>query len=207
MDSIIGQPISLRDSKVFDDSTMAQLWDFYVTKSTSSCQERKLSEYGTEPSYDALVRIAGGERRSCRLLKASSMNKTLQALGFYERIDGKDPTPRSSISIDFPRWCALQNFEIRDDEPPRAKAGDNDVQCLLRHVRNGMAHGLTFLLDNGMVLIRDKDQRQTAWILIRASTLVDWVKYIDINAKFYFTEDDREDIKQILAMDKRKGKR
>ena len=130
------------------------------------------------------------------------MNGTLLKLGFYEQVKRKNRTdikPRETVSVDEPRWCALQQFEIRDDEAPRAKAGDGDVQCLLRHVRNAFAHGQTYILSNRMLLLCDQDNKPTARILIKADTLVHWVKYIDIRGDYYFKDDNRLWIEEMLS--------
>ena len=202
MNCSVGPSSSLQSSGFFSDVDIAQLWDFYVTKGPSSNQARKLADYSSSITYNALIRIAGGKSEQCLLLKADTMSRTLVDLGFYEQTKRKGKSelkPRESISVDEPRWCALQQYEIRDNDPPRAKSGDSDVLCLLRHIRNSFAHGYTHVLANRMILLCDKDSKPTARVLIKADTLIDWVKYIDIRGMYYFRGDSRHQIKTILG--------
>lgn len=214
MNCTIAAPSSLRDSGVFDDGELAQLWDFYVTKRLAVSQPRKtmviqsqsrtLADYKhPKASCGNLWKLAGATAGRAILLKADTMYQTLISMNFYTSGKKKEPVPLATIPIDEPRWCALQLYEIHDVEKPRAKAGDGDIYCLFRHVRNALAHGSTYVLGtppNQFILLADNDRsKPTARILIRPQTLVDWVKYIDINGLFYFKEDDRSGVRKLLS--------
>ena len=64
MNCVVGAPTTLCSSGVFNDTEIAQLWDFYVTKSASSAQMWKLSDYSNNISYNAMIRIAGGNQNT-----------------------------------------------------------------------------------------------------------------------------------------------
>lgn len=82
----------------------------------------------------------------------------------------------------------LQDFSTLIDENENIKLEnkENHILCLMRHIRNTFAHGNTYFFDNDNMLLEDKDgEKITASILISKRSLLDWIKIIDKDSKFY----------------------
>jgi hypothetical protein len=100
--------------------------------------------------------------------------------------EGKDREKRNKpIDIDTPRIVCLSPFTIADEEAPKAKVGE--AESVLTHIRNAFAHGNTYYFDNKYVLFEDKDQRGsiTARILLSQQSLIDWIRLIDHESRYY----------------------
>ena len=198
----MGKPIW--ESGLYDNETIVQLWDFYVTHgATAGINKRDIKDYSPlQASYDNLIKLAHANIQDCIVLKADSMYNTLVNLGFYERNKNGEPKPCKTIDIDKVRWCMLQNYEIRDFEEPRAKKGEAGCGCLFRHIRNALAHSSVSVFSNSNVLLFEKSHNgPTAYMLVNGKTLVDWVKYVDIDSKYYFKNDSRLEIKDYLGLE------
>lgn len=204
--------LTLRDSGWFSEEELSQIIDFYVSHSfSSSAQKRTLNDYGCKrPSLSQICKIAGIESNRAIILQADSMKKTLCSLGFYceEHSKGKNKNEirrvvKQRIDTSVSRFACLQRYSIADDDGPRAKQGDGDVFCLLRHIRNSLAHSNTFCFPDMKLLLIDRNEQQrvdTAWILIGARVLLDWIQLFDINAKYYLKDKSRDHIKSILEI-------
>lgn len=164
------------------------IWDFYVTHSfaSSANQKRKISDYGLKSiPWDKMKAVANLEPENVRVLLANSINKTLKENGL-EVVSGKGEDKHNCpIEIDLPKIVCLTPYTISDFDAPKGKCGE--AESVLTHIRNSLAHGLTYFFDNGNVLFEDKTQSGiiTARIILRLQTLLDWVKVIDINETYY----------------------
>ena len=87
------------------------------------------------------------------------------------------------IRAEHPRAVLHKDVKLtlREDNSIERRSGDeNRMQCLFRHLRNGIAHGQTYLFPTGLVLIEDRDgKRITARILIRKETLLAWIYIVE----------------------------
>lgn len=87
------------------------------------------------------------------------------------------------ICAEHPRAVLHKDVKLtlREDNSIERRSGDeNRMQCLFRHLRNGIAHGQTYLFPTGLVLIEDRDgKRITARILIRKETLLAWIYIVE----------------------------
>lgn len=129
--------------------------------------------------------VAGLEEANIKILLANSMNKTLENMDLIIE-EGKGSVKRSKhIDIDTPRIACLSPFTIADEEAPKAKVGE--AESVLTHIRNAFAHGNTYFFDNKYVLFEDKDQRGgiTARILLLQQSLLDWIRLIDHESRYY----------------------
>ena len=177
---------SIRDSRYTVDQ-VSIIWDFYVTHSVaeSAGQKRKPKDYGLSsfPIKD-MKSIAGWDKKHCVVLLANSMKKTLEKLDFVFTEKINKTTIKKSVDICTPRIACLTPFTVADDEPAKAKCGE--AESILTHIRNSFAHGNTYFFDNNMVLLEDKSKGIiTAEILLSMKILLDWIKLIDKNEKFY----------------------
>lgn len=181
---------SIHDAGVWDSATEAAIWDFYVTHALdgSSSQRRSVREYGIrELPYDEMVSSAFNDSGSCEMLLADSIEGVLTELDLkIEQGQGSEKKPKE-IDIDSPRFACIQPYSIKDREGPRGRI--SKAEALLSHVRNSFAHGNTFWLPNGMLLLIDKgggaSGKTTAAILINNRSLLDWIGLIDKESKFY----------------------
>lgn len=184
---------SLKDSP-FSYAQIDMIWDFYVTHAISggSGLERDITDYGWDKSENktnghpaierCLVDIAGLKNKIC-FIRAKTCKDTLGAMDLSNDM----------ICTEHPRVVALQKFSTTVDENEKiqfAGGGENHITCLFRHVRNAFAHGNTYFFKSGFVLLEDKDNSTiTAEILIKQQTLLDWIKVIDKNEKYYVLVD------------------
>ncbi len=170
----------------FSTSQIAVIWDFYVTKSVaaSASQRRTASDYGLKQiPFSKMLEVAEIEEGQCRILLADKMPATLKSLNLSIAGEKGIAIP---IEVDTPRFSLLMGYSISDEEIPKPKDNCSKAECLLTHIRNAFAHGNTYFFDNGNVLLEDKNKSiTTAMILIKQKTLLDWIKLIDHEERFY----------------------
>lgn len=192
-EKIVIQPFkkSIRDSR-YTAAQVSVIWDFYVTHSIaeSAGQKRSSLDYGYKQlPFTEMLKIAKLDKNNCVILPCDNINKTLCNFGLMinEKIkdeNGKSISVDKAIDISKPRAVCIAPYSINDDEAPKPKKGK--AENILTHIRNAFAHGNTYFLDNDMVLLEDKNNnRITAEILIHMKTLLDWIKTIDKDKRFY----------------------
>lgn len=188
--------ISIRDAGVWDSEEISAIWDFYVTRSvaSSAAQKRTASDYGLrELPFDSLFEIAGIAQDKYELLMANTISGVLKEFDFEiaTKVNGVEEQKR--IDIDTPRFVGIQPYLIRDRETPHGK--ESKPVSFFTHLRNSFAHGLTYFLPNGNLLLMDKaggsSGKTTAALLVSCGVILEWIKMIDIEARYYFTESDR----------------
>lgn len=195
---------SLRDVGIWTAEDIAIIWDFYVTKSVaaSASQKRSAADYGLrEIPFDSLLDHSHVSAKRREILMANSIDGVLSEYGFKCR--GKDSNKNAielEIEIDELRLLCIQPYSIADRKGPEPKAGKGVT--LLTHIRNSLAHGCTYFFDNGNVLFEDKASgakgKTTAMILLPQTALTDWIKAIDIEAKYYFPGVDRGPFRSLV---------
>lgn len=189
--------MSLSEAGFWTPEEISAIWDFYVTKSiaSSASQKRRASDYGLkEMPFDALLYRSGVPKDKREMLMADSINGVLDEYGFVTREKkGNKEEIEIPIDIDSPRLVCIQPYSIADRGKPAAKAGK--AATMFTHIRNSLAHGCTYYFDNGMMLLEDRANgssgKTTAMMLLPQSAFVDWIKIIDIDAKYYFRNSDR----------------
>lgn len=172
----------------FTLAQVALVWDFYVTKSVAktAAQKRSVKDYNLkELPWKAMLEKAELSKENVKILKANSINKTLKAFDLATT-EGKH---NKSIEIDTNKIVCLIPYSIADEDQPTAKIGE--AECVLTHIRNSFAHGLTYFFNNGQVLFEDKDPSGniTARMILKQQTLLDWISLIDHEQKFYVLHD------------------
>lgn len=142
---------------------------------------RWLGEYGWKSTNDLrnlerlLLKIA--EIPSFCILKSDSLDNTVVAMNLKDK-----------ICIEHPRAVMLTEKEVKVNEIGEVSITTREKRlvCLFRHIRNALAHGQTYVFDNGSILLEDKDgERVTFRMLINKSTLIEWIKIIDKDQLFY----------------------
>lgn len=170
----------------FSNEQISLIWDFYVTKAMAgaAAQRRKISDYGqSQIPFAKMLSIATINESQYSVLLADRMPLTLKEFDFVVS------TPKGveiEIDIDTPRFAFLMGYTITDKEQPKAKNDCSKAEGLLTHIRNAFAHGNTYFFPNGNVLLEDRNgSNVTAMILIKQQTLLDWIKLIDCNERYY----------------------
>jgi len=170
----------------FTDEQIKIIWDFYVTKSIAdtASQKRTVQDYGINRlPLKEMMKVAGISDNRLKILAATSINNTLSEF----ELNTKD-----KVDIDNTGIVCITQFTIEDEKAPKKIHGD--CESILRHIRNSFAHGNTYFFNNGNLLLEDKKgSKITASILIEQQTLIDWIRLIDIDEKYYsFYEMEKE---------------
>ena len=175
----------------FSHAQIDMIWDFYVTHAISGGTgiERSLSDYGWDNTNSKISGYGAIENalfdpmffeKIC-FIRAKKCNDTLAAMELSNDL----------ICVSHPRAVMLQNFDIIIDENESisyssSSISESKLTALFRHIRNAFAHANTYFFDNGIVLLEDKDGKKiTAEILIKQQTLLDWIKIIYKDEKYY----------------------
>ncbi len=195
--------MSISECGYWSRDEISEIWDFYVTKSvaSSSSQRRTAANYGLKfIPFDTILTFSGVPDNRRDMLKADSIPGVLKEYDFeYFK---KGTNEQVAIDIDSPRLVCIQPYSITDRGEPVAK-GDGKGVTLLTHIRNSLAHGLTFFFDNGMMLLEDKaggsSGKTTAMMLLPQTALLDWLRAIDINAQFYSKSFDRSPYSKLVT--------
>lgn len=204
--------MSIRDAGIWTSEEISVIWDFYVTKSVaaSASQRRSTADYGlVEIPFDSLLDYEGVSAGKREMLMADSINGVLKEYDFEYKTkkDGKEV--ETAIDIDTPRLVCIQPYSITDRNKPTAKGGGKG-RTLLSHMRNSLAHGCTYFFDNGNLLLEDRaggsSGKTTAMILLPQDALLDWIKIVDISAKYYFPGVDRGSYLKLAKQKSNKSK-
>ncbi len=173
----------------FSAEELSAIFDFYLvhtpvkkSKDAKGDSERWLGDYGWAGS-SALSKLEG-ELLKCSgissfcILKSGSINLTVEAMQLNEKICPS--CPRAVFRIN----CKPK---LREDGSLDSSPSETRLGCVFRHIRNCIAHGQVYGLDNRMLYLRDKDEDGTisAAAVIGQQTLLDWIKVVDRDATFY----------------------
>ena len=173
-------------SAMYSAEETSRLMGFYLcigpneSKNAPTTTIRSLADYG----WRGTAQLAQLERKllassgigSFCMLNSAKIDMTLEAMNLTDKICPNHP--RAVIQR------TITNLQYREDGSLQIKYQDaNRMQCLLRHIRNSFAHGLTYQLTEGSLLLEDRntkhDQNITARILVKKQTLIDWMDIIE----------------------------
>lgn len=161
--------------------------DFYITNTPIKKNKdadgsgRWLGEYGWKGASDLrsleskLLKASG--IASFIMLKSSKADATIEALKLGEE-----------ICAEHPRAVLTQECKttVNEDGSISNTVKESRIVCLFRHVRNAIAHGQSYVLPNGNLILDDKnDFGKTASVLIPSKTLVDWIRVGDKEGTYY----------------------
>ena len=187
---LIPQNVSLLDSP-FSADEIALVWDFYVSHAPiRKNQDEKGEEFGlrclVDYGWKGVAGLSSLERHLIRsanlkntvVIKASGIKETLAAMNLSDKICCKHP-----------RAVILQEHTIKLEETGKVNITANETRmvCLFRHIRNSLAHNRIYFFENGsMILLEDiSNSIITARILIPTHCLIDWIRAVDKDCKFY----------------------
>lgn len=178
----------------FTVAQISMIWDFYVTKSiaASASQKRTASDYGLKQiPFVKMLEVAGIKENQYKILLSDRMPATLDALNLKTTGEKGIEIP---IEVDIPRFALIMGYSISDEEEPKPKDNCSKAECLLTHIRNAFAHGNTYFFNNENLLLEDKNKSNTtAMIIIKQKTLLDWIKLIDHEERFYRIVNNEEE--------------
>lgn len=172
----------------FSSDEIAMIWEFYVTKAIakSAEQRRTVADYNLKqlPLHN-MLQLAGVAIENAKVLCANSINRTLANMDLQIVEGTGDRKQNKPIDIDICRIVCVTPYSIADEEKPKPCVGE--AESILTHIRNSLAHGLTYFLDNGNVLFEDKDNRGgiTARMIVKQECLLTWIELIDHEHRFY----------------------
>lgn len=179
-------------SSCYSPEEISELFRFYVLEAPikagqggKSAGLRYLKDLGwKDKSLNQLEGklLQASEMSSFIILGSTSITATLKAMRFTDQ-----------ICIEHPR-CVLQrptNLTLQEDgrvNQNNCTLDKNRMQGLFRHLRNGFAHGCIRIFGNSAVLIEDFNETkgqsvQTAAILVKAQTLLDWIEIVETQGK------------------------
>lgn len=170
----------------------AIIWDFYVSKSmaNSSSQKRAISDFGMRQIPIREMRSIANltSKEYYKMMACSTIDFTLKKLDLEitKRIKTNNnfSVVGTDIDITTPRLCCLMPFKV--NEEGKVEKTESEAVCLLNHIRNSFAHGNTYFLDNGNVLLEDKNREKvTARILLSVAALIEWINLIDKDERYY----------------------
>ena len=174
----------------FTLSELKAIYDFYIarpplkkSKDQKADNLRFLGDYG----WAGVAQLNTLERNLLRksnicsfiIMKSDSIEMTLAEMKL-----------KDEVCPDHPRAVMQLNkkISVQEDGVIRIEPSESRMACLFRHLRNGIAHGLLYKFPNENILIEDRDDtsnKSTASILIKSSTLVDWIKEVDLHQEYF----------------------
>lgn len=154
---------------------IAEIYTFYLKFSEEQKPFEKylwrgMSDENGLNKLESLL-LQASEIQSFCMLKSNSIDETIKKMDLYEKICFLHP--RSVIKLD-------TAIEYTEDGVFKFTKVEIRMNCLIRHIRNSLAHNQIYVFDNDMILLEDKNEKEgiTARILIKSETLYKWMKII-----------------------------
>lgn len=172
--------------KIFSPEELSQVVRFYLLEPLTA---RDGKQKNTGQRHLSLFKWSGNslptlERELLKssgipsfiMLGSSSIAQTLKNMD----LDGE------TICTEHPRAVMQRPAKLtmkEDGAIDRRYSDSNRMVCLLRHIRNSIAHGLTYKFENGMILLQDQSSESTitARILLSKQSLLDWIDIVERN--------------------------
>ena len=148
----------LKTDKMNNPFGLKSLKDYkwYGTKDMSALEGKLLSAAGI--SYFCFI-------------KSNTIEGTLEGMDLGNK-----------MCTDHPRAVIRQNVKVSsfEDGTTEIRQQETRMECLFRHLRNSIAHNLTYLFDNDNILIEDRDDNGeiSARILAPKTILLDWMTIV-----------------------------
>lgn len=175
--------VSLFD--IFNDKELIEIYSFYLNDWHSNEIKNKtgksFNDYGWKGmdgnkglnKLEGLL-LAKAEIQTFCMMKTDSINDTLKNMNLD-----------NNICVCHPRAVIKMKCKVKYTEDFQFKIITNEtrLECLFRHIRNALAHNMTYFFDKKYLLLADKeDEIITARILLKKETLLEWKKII-VNGK------------------------
>ena len=174
--------ISDSNAGIYTPEQFQTIIDYYVSKApviknngtSDGFGLRSFSEIGWKGSgLGTLEReLIKSSEMALVFIRSDSITNTLKAMDLDTR-----------ICCEHPRAVLKQGFKLKAKENGQIEVTNSEtrMECLFRHIRNSLAHGRTYIFNNGIIMLEDSDDNGalSARILIKAQTLIDWMSIID----------------------------
>lgn len=158
------------------------IYDFYVAHAPIKMDEStrtnmpiaSLRDFGWKgnASLQSLERKLLRESgiQSFVILKSNRIDGTLESMNLTGDICCQHP--RAVLKME-------AKTTVEEDGSVSVSSSETRMICLFRHIRNSLAHGLTYSLSPDTMLIEDRDDDGvTARMVIKKTTLVDWIEVV-----------------------------
>ena len=171
----------------YEPNELKEIFRFYVleapilnqNKTSEAAGPRSLKELGWSGTQQLNklehLLLASSGLGTFAIMKSKSITETLKTMNLDD-----------TICIEHPRCVICKPpkdlYYNEDGSLFENQKNENRMQCLFRHIRNGIAHSLTYAFENEMILLEDRsDDRDciTAKILIHQKTLLDWIQIVE----------------------------
>lgn len=176
--AIAGYRTAIVDADCFSEGEKLRLMDFYVANAlVATCRTgKRLADYGWT-GRRLLGKLEKYFMECCSINSAfflisrtDKFPKTLER--FNLNIGGR-------ICVSCPRGAMTEGCSVEEGVVVK-KGKENRVETILRHIRNAIAHGNTFIFDNSNILFVDANGNgdKTCVLLIPAKGLLDFMQRI-----------------------------
>ena len=177
------------DQMGFSDSDYKSILRFYLFNAPILDANKEIDKYGAKSlryygwtgnaelmKLEGLLLSAAGIGVFC-IIKADGISETLKAMDLSDE-----------ICVQHPRAVLLQKYSVTVHENGEISINEKEtrLQCLLRHMRNSLAHNRTYGFEIGNILFEDIDDngKISARILMPKEVLLEWIRLIDKNNRF-----------------------
>lgn len=158
--AIYKKNLSDSNSDVYTLEQFKKIIDYYVSKAPvlkNNAKDdgfglRSLSNIGWKGS-GALGKLERELIRNAELtlvfLRSDSITNTITSMDLDSR-----------ICCDHARGVLKQGFKLNAKENGEIKVSNSEtrMECLFRHIRNSLAHGRTYVFNNGFIMLEDLDE-------------------------------------------------
>jgi hypothetical protein len=174
----------------FEPEQFTELMDFYLfhapilkdKKEKNNTGAKSLQDFGWGGSVPM-------QRLEKNLIKAANMQmlcfrRSDSIVNTLQGMDLANGGENDAICIEHPRAVLKMNAKVSLNEDGTVKIDTDETRmvCLFRHIRNAIAHNQTYMFENGMILLEDRDKSDsskiTARILLKKETLVEWMQIV-----------------------------
>ena len=166
----------------FNDEQAQEIVEFYlfyapILKPDENKKEqnslKSLKEYGWSGSRlkdleKQLLEVANIEK--LYFIKSKKIPNSLKKMDLGETIFSMEP-----------RAVMRQNVRVSVDENEDVKIEEEESRmvCLFRHIRNSLAHNLTYYFEDDMIMLEDREVKEIpARILLSKAAMLEWMKIV-----------------------------
>lgn len=167
----------------FTENEVIRIIDFYLLRAPLKKDSKEtennivsLNDYGWngKPDMSKLegrLLAASGIANFC-IRKTDSIECTLESMNLIDK-----------ICASHSRSALLQSHSVKVQEDGTIVISQKEtrMECLFRHLRNSIAHNLTYLFPNDYILMEDRDENKkvSARILMPKRILLEWIEIVE----------------------------
>lgn len=180
--------LSDSSSDVYTNEQFRLIIDYYVSKAPVLKNDAKSDGFGLRSLAEIGWKGSGALGKLEReLIKAAELTLVfIRSDSIANTIASMDLDLK--ICCEHPRGVLKQGFKLKAKENGQIETTNSEkrMECLFRHIRNSLAHGRTYIFNNGAIMLEDLDENGTlsARLLLKARSLIDWMEIIDNPANY-----------------------